>query len=145
MLAARYETEVDALTGKVAPVQQSHRHLQHLLGRFSVFLVSRHRREVCPLVRRVMLPIQLAQPVSISLQDGLRFFPPPYPHRRWSALRLPSLSCERSDTGLPRSPRLTGMGEVRSMRREHGVSMTGKWTIPVPCYGALLAQASQHL
>jgi hypothetical protein len=23
--------------------------------------------------------------------------------------------------------------------------MTGKWTIPVPCYGALLAQASQHL
>ena len=34
MLAARYWTEVDALSGKVAPVQQSHRHLQHLLYRF---------------------------------------------------------------------------------------------------------------
>ena len=34
MLAARYSTEVDALAGKVAPVEQAHRHLQHLLGRF---------------------------------------------------------------------------------------------------------------
>jgi hypothetical protein len=37
------------------------------------------------------------------------------------------------------------MGEVLSSRRSHCVSMTGKWTIPVPCYGALVAQASQHL
>src|SRR5215472_2658912 len=42
----------------------------------SVILVPRHRREVSPLARRVML-----QPVSVPLQDGLRFFPPPYPHR----------------------------------------------------------------
>ena len=40
-------------------------------------LVHPHRREVCPLARRVML-----QPVSVPLQDGLRFFPPPYPHHR---------------------------------------------------------------
>ena len=31
------------------------------------------------------------------------------------------------------------------MRREHGVSMTGQWTIPGPCDGALVAQASQPL
>jgi hypothetical protein len=34
LLAARYYTEVDALTGKVAPVEHVHRHLQHLLYRF---------------------------------------------------------------------------------------------------------------
>ena len=34
LLAARYDTEVDALTGKVAPVAHVHRHLQHLLYRF---------------------------------------------------------------------------------------------------------------
>ena len=34
LLAVRYCTEVDSLTGKVAPVEQSHRHLQHLLHRF---------------------------------------------------------------------------------------------------------------
>jgi hypothetical protein len=34
LLAARYWTEVDSLPGKVAPVEQSHRHLQHPLYRF---------------------------------------------------------------------------------------------------------------
>src|SRR5215475_12584918 len=47
----------------------------------SVILVPRHRREVCPLARRVMWPKTLAQPVSAPLQGGLRFFPPLYPHR----------------------------------------------------------------
>src|SRR5499426_2301359 len=42
----------------------------------SLVLVPRHRREVSPLARRVML-----QPGSVPLQDGLHFFPPPYPHR----------------------------------------------------------------
>src|SRR5215475_11585022 len=74
-------------------------------------LVHPHRREVCPLARRVTLP-----PVSVPLQDGLRFFPPPYPHHRWLALRLFYLQ-GRSDTGLPRSTRLTGSGEVLSIRR----------------------------
>jgi len=34
MLAARYQTQVDALTGKIAPVARGHHHLQHLLYRF---------------------------------------------------------------------------------------------------------------
>src|SRR5262252_9359053 len=51
----------------------------------SVVLVPRHRREVCPLARRVMLPRPRAQPVSTPLQGGLRFFPPLYPHCRWLA------------------------------------------------------------
>src|SRR6266852_3158348 len=78
----------------------------------SIVLVPRHRREVCPLARRVLL-----QPVSTPLQGGLRFFPPPYPPRRWLALRLPDLPFRRNDTGLPRSTRLTVTGEVLSIRR----------------------------
>src|SRR5712692_10373263 len=70
-------------------------------------LVSPHRREVCSLSRQVM-----SQPVSIPLQDGFCFFPPPYPHRRWSALQPSYLPCRRNDTGLPRSTRLTVTGEV---------------------------------
>src|SRR3989442_989730 len=62
----------------------------------SMVLVPRHRREVSPLARRVML-----QPVSVPLQDGLCFFPPPYPHRHQLVLRPPYLLCGRSDTGLP--------------------------------------------
>ena len=74
-------------------------------------LVPRHRREVSPLACRVMF-----QPVSAPLQSGMRFFPPPYPHRHWLALQRSSLQ-GRSSTGLPRSTRLTGMGEVLSVRR----------------------------
>src|SRR5262252_10959013 len=84
----------------------------------SMVFVPRHRREVGSLARRVML-----QPVSLPLQEGLRFFPPPYPHRHWLALRLPYLPFGRSGTGLPRSARLTRMGEVLSVRRERWVSM----------------------
>ena len=97
----------------------------------SVVLVPRHRREVCPLARRVMLPVRLAQPVSSPLPGGVRFFPPLYPHRIWSALWLSYLS-RRSDTGLPRSARLTRTGEVLSLRRERWVSMTGYYRAPVP-------------
>jgi hypothetical protein len=71
----------------------------------SVVLVPRHRREVSSLARRVML-----QPVSVPLQDGLRFFPPPYPHRHQLTLRPSYLPFGRSDTGLPRSTRLTRTG-----------------------------------
>ena len=80
-------------------------------------LVPRHRREVCPLARRVMLPTLRAQPVSTPLQSGLRFFPPPYPHRHRLALRPPYLSGERSDTGLPRSARVPWMREALPVRR----------------------------
>jgi len=78
----------------------------------SLVLVPRHRREVSSLARRVMLP-----PVSGPLQDGVRFFPPPYPHRPGLALRPSYLPFGRSDTGLPRSTRLTMTGEVLSIRR----------------------------
>src|SRR5215468_3305576 len=71
----------------------------------SVVLVPRHRREVSSLARRVMLP-----PVSVPLQGGIRFFPPLDPRRHRSALRLSYLPCGRSDTGLPRSARLTRTG-----------------------------------
>ena len=71
----------------------------------SLVLVPRHRREVSSLAHRVM-----SQPVSVPLQDGVRFFPPPYPHRPGLALRPSYLLCRRSDTGFPRSTRLTGAG-----------------------------------
>src|SRR6516165_12489558 len=50
----------------------------------SVVLVPSHRREVSSLARRVMV-----QPVSVPLRGGLRFVPPPYPHRHQLALRSP--------------------------------------------------------
>src|SRR4030095_7238860 len=71
-------------------------------------------------------------PVSVPLQDGVRFFPPPYPHRPGLALRPSYLPSGRSDTGLPRSTRLTRTGEVLSLRRERCVSMTGYYRDPVP-------------
>jgi hypothetical protein len=77
----------------------------------SVVLVPRHRREVSPLARRVMW-----QPVSAPLQDGIRFFPPPYPHALGWPYDLPPFA-RRGSTGLPRSTRLTRTGEVLSVRR----------------------------
>jgi hypothetical protein len=53
----------------------------------------------------------------VPLQDGLRFFPPPYPHRHRLTLRLSYLLFGRSDPGFPRSARLTRTGEVLSVRR----------------------------
>jgi hypothetical protein len=108
----------------------------------SVVRVPRHRREVCPLARRVMLPVLRAQPVSTPLQSGLRFFPPPYSHCHWLALRPPYLT-RRSNTGLPRSARLTRMGEVLSVvRRERWTSMTKSYQDSVPAtvpFGASLS------
>src|SRR5262249_56004916 len=82
----------------------------------SLVLVPRHRREVSSLARRVMWP-----PVSVPLQDGLRFVPPPYPHRPGLALRPSYLPFRRSDTGLPRSARLTGSRQVLSIPRSRWV------------------------
>ena len=107
-------------------------------------LVPRHRREVCPLARRVMLPDPGATRIRPHYKDGIRFFPPPYPHRHQLALRLPYLSC-RSDTGLPRSARLTRMGEVALCPpgaldvHDRGFSRL------CTRYSAFWAQACQHL
>src|SRR5215470_15960255 len=105
LLAARYYREVDVLTGKGAPVERATVICNTFCIDSSLVLVPRHRREVSPLARRVM-----SQPVSVPLQDGVRFFPPPYPHRPGLALRPSYLPFRRSDTGLPRSTRLTGSG-----------------------------------
>ena len=118
-------------TGKVAPVERATAICNTFCTDSSVVLVPRHRREVSPLARRVMLPILRAQPISTPLQGGVRFFPPLYPHRHWLALQ-PSYLAWRSNTGLPRSARLTRMGEVLSVRRERWTSMTGYYRDPVP-------------
>src|SRR5437870_1777841 len=49
-------------------------------------LVHPHRREVSYLSGRAMLQL-----VSLPLQEGLRFVPPPYPHRHQLALSPPYL------------------------------------------------------
>ena len=108
-------------------MEQSHRHLQHLLYRF----LGGSRAETPQGSQLACAPGDL-QPVSVPLQDGLRFFPPPYPHRLQLALRLSYLSCERSDTGLPRSTRLTRTGEVLSVRRERWLSMAEYYQDSVP-------------
>src|SRR5215813_9974498 len=53
-------------------------------------LVTKDQMDVCPLARGVML--RGAQPLSIPLQDGLRFFHPPTPARLSACLaaRFPS-------------------------------------------------------
>ena len=143
MLAARYETQVDALAGQVAPVAQGHRHLQHLLYRF-----LRGSRAETP---QGSLPACAAGDVAHT-PDATRIhpitgwpslFPPPYPHCPWLALWPPYLTW-RSNMGLPRFARSTRMGEVLSVRRERWTSMTEyyKTLYPLQC---LLAQASQHL
>src|SRR5215467_10909789 len=76
LLAARYYREVDALMGKGAPVERATAICNTFCIDSFLVLVPRHRREVCPLARRVMLPKPRAQPVSTPLQGGLRFFPP---------------------------------------------------------------------
>jgi len=78
LLAVRYSIAVDALAGKGAPVDKATDLCTTFSTDSSVFLVPRHRREVCPRARRVMLPRPLAQPVSAPWQDGVRFFPPPH-------------------------------------------------------------------
>jgi hypothetical protein len=63
----------------------------------------RHQREVCPLLRGVML-----QPLSAPLQNGIRFLPPPLPAAPSAhlAVRFPSSPLAYGagrTTGLPRS------------------------------------------
>src|SRR5919197_5690700 len=80
---------------EVAPVECSTIiRLASCIG-FSRSLVHPHRREVSSLSGRVML-----QPVSLPLQEGIRFVPPPYPHRHWLALRPPYLPCGKERYGL---------------------------------------------
>jgi len=60
-------------------------------------LVKRGHKEVCPLSRGVML-----QPLSIRLQNGVRFLLVPVPAPPWANLAACCLP-KASDTGFPRS------------------------------------------
>ncbi len=65
--------------------------------RFALFSRVKHRREVGPLSRPVMLSVHLTQPVSAPLQSSLRFLPdllsaPPLVHL---AMYFPSVTGER--------------------------------------------------
>jgi hypothetical protein len=107
-------------------------------------LVSRHRREVSPLARRVML-----QPVSAPLQGGLRFFPPPYPHRHRLAFRLSYFPSGKERYGLTtfRKVDRNGLGALSppGALRVHdrvlsrpGTRSGAFWLKPVSILGLLL-------
>src|SRR5215472_16542129 len=100
-------------------------------------LVPRHRREVSSLARRVMWP-----PVSVPLQDGVRFFPPPYPHRPGLAF-LPSFRKERYGLTTFHKVDHDGLGAL-DPPVACGVHDRVK-ARPCTRYSAVLAQASQHL
>src|SRR5262244_2875361 len=94
LLAARYYREVDALAGKVAPVEQVHRHLQHLLYRF-----LRDSRAETP---------QGSQPACASGDVATRIrsiterhslFPTPLPALPWVGLAA-SLPFKKEQYGL---------------------------------------------
>jgi hypothetical protein len=69
--------------------------------------------EVCPLSRGVMLPI--AQPLSLPLQEGLRFFRPPLPAALSVGLTVHFPFWERY--GLTKFRLHHRMGTVRSSHR----------------------------
>ena len=112
LLAARYYVEVDALAGKVAPVEHVHRHLQHLLYQFFYGF----RAETPQGSRLAFAPGDVATRIP-PMTGGRSLFPAPLPAPPLVSLTasLPSFREER--TGLPRSARLTRMGEVLSVRR----------------------------
>src|SRR5713101_648199 len=140
MLAARYEPEVDALAGKVAPVEQVHRHVQHPLYRF--FRCSRAETP------------QGSQPACASGTITTRIRPATGRHSLFP-------------TPIPASPSVGLTASLPFLRKEryglttfHKVDRHGLGALcsPIalhvhdrvclrPCtrYSALLAQASQHL
>jgi hypothetical protein len=88
LLAARYWTAVDSLPGKVAPVEQVHRHLQHLLYRFLccsraetpqgsllAFAPGNVATRIRPITRRHLLfPTPIPAPPLVSLTASLPSF-----------------------------------------------------------------------
>src|SRR5215475_1918846 len=76
-------------------------------------LVMKDQTEVCPLSRGVMLP--RAQPLSLPLPEGLRFFRPPLPAALSVGLTVHVPWRERY--GLPKLRLHHRMGTVRSFHR----------------------------
>ena len=144
MLAARYLTLVDSLPGKVAPVEQSHRHLQHLLHRF-----RRCSRAETP---QGSLPACASGDVTdttgatrIHPITGRRsLFPTPIPTPPSVGLTavLPHME-ERYGLTTFRKVDTNGLGALCPPVALH----VHDRVLSRPCtrYSALLAQASQHL
>jgi len=144
MLAARYETQVDALAGKVAPVARSHRHLQHLLYRF-----LRGSRAETP---QGSLPACASDDVAHTT-GATRI----HPATGWHSLfptPIPASPLVGLAASLPRVEEQYGLPTFRKVDT-HGL---GALCSPVAwdvhdrvlsrlCtrYSAFLAQASQHL
>src|SRR5262247_1579084 len=90
-------------------------------------LGRKDQREVCPLSRGVMSP--KAHLLSITLRNGIRFFPRPLPAP--PSTRLAACLPIGSDTGLPCSTYVSEW--VRSsLSADDRLSTTGKAQVPVP-------------
>jgi hypothetical protein len=145
MLAARYSTLVDSLTGKGAPVEQGHRHLQHLLYRF-----LRYSRAETP---QGSLPACASGDVAdttgatrIHPITGRRsLFPTPIPAPPLVGLTasLPSFQKERYGLTTFHKVDTNGLGSLCppvALRVHDRVALR-----PCTRYSAILAQACQHL
>jgi hypothetical protein len=87
---------------KATPGQNSNVHRRHLLcllSRFLEFSRVKDQGNVCPLSRPVMLSVWLTQPVSTSLQRGIRFF----------SFRTPAALWIRLAAFLPYAGNVTGI------------------------------------
>src|SRR5215467_14970260 len=73
-----YYRAVDALTGKGAPVERATVICNTFCIASSLVLVPRHRREVCPLARRVILPESGATRIH-PITGWRSLFPTPLP------------------------------------------------------------------
>src|SRR4029434_7449925 len=126
LLAVRYCTEVDALAGKVAPVEQSHRHLQHLLYRFRCC----SRTETPQGSQLACAPGDIATRIRPTTRRP-SLFPTPIPALPSAPLtiRFPPL---RRSTGLPRSAYvpLDGLGTTCSSVGSS--SAIGEGGAPIP-------------
>jgi hypothetical protein len=109
----------------------------------SLVLVPRHRREVCPLARRVILPESGATRIHLITRRP-SLFPTPLP-----ALPLVGLAAS-----LPRVEEQYGFTTFRKIDKDGLGALCPPVALAVhdrvlsrPCtrYGALLAQACQHL
>ncbi len=144
MLAARYETQVDALTGKVAPVARGHRHLQHLLYRF----LRGFRAEIPQGSLPACASGDVAQTTGATrihpITGWLSLFPTPIPAPPSGGLAA----------SLPRVEEQYGLTTFRKVDKDRLGALCPPVALAVhdrvlsrPCtrYGALLAQACQHL
>src|SRR5215467_2608242 len=139
LLAARYYREVDALAGKVAPVEHVHRHLHHLLYRF-----FRDSRAETP---QGSLPACASGDVATrirSITDRHSLFPTPLPAPPLGSLTafLPAKQ-ERYGLTTFRKVDTNGVGALCSpgALAVHDRVMARPGTRS----SALLAQAWQHL